>query len=62
MAVYGLAAVFLYQLPTSLVSVELDSGWNGGVYKWVSEGISAPIGAGARRSSSRSAKTGAVAD
>ncbi|MFC0526220.1 APC family permease [Phytohabitans kaempferiae] len=51
MAVYGLAAVFLYLLPaivfllpTSLVSAELASGWNGGVYRWVSEGISAPMG------------------
>ena len=51
MAIYGLAAVFLYLLPaivfllpTSLVSAELASGWNGGVYKWVSEGISAPMG------------------
>ncbi|MFF5030446.1 hypothetical protein [Nocardia salmonicida] len=39
MAVYGLACVFLYLipalvflLPTSLVSAELASGWNGGVY------------------------------
>ena len=38
MAVYGLAAIFLYLLPavvfllpTSLVSAELASGWNGGV-------------------------------
>jgi amino acid transporter len=51
MAVYGLAAVFLYVvpaiiflLPTSLVSAELASGWEGGVYKWVSEGISKPMG------------------
>ncbi|GIH07574.1 amino acid transporter [Rhizocola hellebori] len=51
MAIYGLAAIFLYLLPaivflvpTSLVSAELASGWNGGVYKWVSEGISAPMG------------------
>jgi amino acid transporter len=51
MAVYGLAAVFLYLvpaiiflLPTSLVSAELASGWEGGVYKWVSEGISKPMG------------------
>ena len=51
MAVYGLAAVFLYLLPavvfllpTSLVSAELASGWNGGVYRWVTEGISAPMG------------------
>src|SRR5690606_36204460 len=47
MAVYGLASVFLYivpaivfLLPTSLVAAELASGWKGGVYKWVSEGIS----------------------
>ena len=47
MAVYGLAAVFLYVLPaivflipTALVSAELASGWNGGVYRWVTEGIS----------------------
>jgi glutamate:GABA antiporter len=51
MAVYGLAAVFLYLvpaivflLPTSLVSAELASGWTGGVYKWVSLGISKPMG------------------
>src|SRR4029453_16790692 len=51
MAVYGLAAVFLYLvpalvflLPTSLVSAELASGWSGGVYNWVSEGISKPAG------------------
>ena len=46
MAVYGLACVFLYLvpaivflLPTSLVSAELASGWSGGVFRWVSEGI-----------------------
>ncbi|WP_370882316.1 APC family permease [Kitasatospora herbaricolor] len=51
MAVYGLAAVFLYVLPaivflmpTALVSAELASGWNGGVYRWVSEGLSKPLG------------------
>jgi amino acid transporter len=51
MAVYGLAAVFLYLvpalvflLPTSLVSAELASGWEGGVYKWVALGISKPMG------------------
>jgi amino acid transporter len=51
MAVYGLAAVFLYilpaivfLLPTALVSAELASGWNGGVYNWVSQGISPPAG------------------
>ncbi|MEV0768647.1 APC family permease [Nocardia salmonicida] len=51
MAVYGLACVFLYLipalvflLPTSLVSAELASGWNGGVYNWVSLGISKPMG------------------
>jgi amino acid transporter len=47
MAVYGLAAVFLYVLPaivflipTALVSAELASGWSGGIYRWVTEGIS----------------------
>jgi len=51
MAVYGLACVFLYivpaivfLLPTSLVSAELASGWSGGVYRWVSEGISPRAG------------------
>lgn len=51
MAVYGLACVFLYLLPailfllpTSLVSAELASGWDGGIYNWVSEGISKPAG------------------
>src|SRR5215468_746042 len=51
MAVYGLACVFLYVvpaivflLPTSLVSAELASGWNGGVYRWVSFGLSKPMG------------------
>ncbi|WP_319593444.1 APC family permease [Georgenia thermotolerans] len=51
MAVYGLAAVFLYLLPaivfllpTSLVSAELASGWKGGVYNWVALGISKPMG------------------
>jgi glutamate:GABA antiporter len=47
MAVYGLACVFLYVLPaivflipTALVSAELASGWDGGVYRWVKEGLS----------------------
>ena len=51
MAVYGFACVFLYivpaivfLLPTSLVSAELASGWSGGVYRWVSEGISPQAG------------------
>ncbi|MEU2516748.1 APC family permease [Streptomyces syringium] len=51
MALYGLAAVFLYLvpavvflLPTALVSAELASGWTGGVYRWVSEGLSKPLG------------------
>ncbi|MGW5309587.1 APC family permease [Nocardia thailandica] len=51
MAVYGLACVFLYVvpaivflLPTSLVSAELASGWSGGVYNWVSLGLSKPLG------------------
>src|SRR3974390_791278 len=50
-AVYGLASVFLYVLPAlvfllpvSLVAAELASGWQGGVYNWVEEGISAPVG------------------
>ena len=51
MAVYGLACVFLYivpaivfLLPTSLVSAELASGWTGGVYNWVSQGLAKPLG------------------
>ena len=51
MAVYGLTSVFLYVfaaivflIPTALVSAELASGWNGGVYNWVSRGISSPMG------------------
>src|SRR5215211_3348088 len=51
MAVYGLACVFLYLvpailflLPQALVSAELASGWPGGVYRWVSEGLSPPKG------------------
>jgi amino acid transporter len=46
MAVYGLACVFLYVvpaivflLPQSLVAAELASGWSGGIFRWVSEGI-----------------------
>ncbi|AHH15399.1 amino acid permease family protein [Nocardia nova SH22a] len=51
MAVYGLACVFLYVvpallflLPTAFVSAELASGWDGGVYKWVGEGLSKQLG------------------
>ncbi|MFD7553801.1 MULTISPECIES: APC family permease [unclassified Streptomyces] len=51
MAVYGLACVFLYLvpavvflLPTALVSAELASGWKGGVYNWVAQGLSKPLG------------------
>ncbi|MFI9718593.1 APC family permease [Streptomyces sp. NPDC052396] len=51
MALYGLAAVFLYLLPavvfllpTALVSAELASGWPGGIYRWVSEGLSKRLG------------------
>jgi amino acid transporter len=51
MAVYGLACVFLYVLPaivflvpTALVSAELASGWDGGVYRWVTEGMSPNMG------------------
>ena len=50
-AVLGLAAVALYVLPAiafllpaSLVSAELASGWPGGVYNWVSQGISSRMG------------------
>ncbi len=46
MAIYGYACIFLYLvpaivflIPTSLVSAELASGWEGGIYKWVQEGI-----------------------
>ena len=51
MAVFGLASVALYVIPAivflvpaSLVSAELASGWKGGVYNWVSEGISPAMG------------------
>jgi len=51
MAVFGLASVVLYVIPAivflvpaSLVSAELASGWKGGVYNWVSEGISPAMG------------------
>jgi glutamate:GABA antiporter len=49
--VLGLASVFLYVLPAfvflvpvSLVAAELASGWPDGVFNWVREGISAPMG------------------
>jgi glutamate:GABA antiporter len=51
MGVFGLASVVLYVVPAivflvpaSLVSAELASGWKGGVYNWVSEGISPAMG------------------
>jgi glutamate:GABA antiporter len=51
LAVLGLASVSLYVLPAilfllpvSLVAAELASGWPGGVYNWVREGVSAPMG------------------
>ena len=51
LAVLGLASVFLYVLPAlvflvpvSLVAAELAGAWPGGVYNWVSQGISAPMG------------------
>jgi Amino acid permease len=51
LSVLGLASVFLYVLPAivfllpaSLVSAEVASGWQGGVYNWVREAISAPMG------------------
>ena len=50
-AVFGLASVFLYVLPAvlfllpiSLVAAELASGWEGGVYNWVCEGLSTRFG------------------
>jgi amino acid transporter len=50
-AVLGLASVVIYVLPAivfllpaSLVSAELASGWPGGIYNWVSEGISPRMG------------------
>jgi len=46
MAVYGWSCIFLYLLPaivflipTALVAAELASGWEGGIFRWVSEGI-----------------------
>lgn len=49
MAIYGLAAIFLYLLPalvfllpTALVGAELASGWSGGIYRWVSEALGKP--------------------
>ncbi len=51
LAVLGLASVALYVvpavlffLPVSLVAAELASGQQGGVYKWVEQGISPPWG------------------
>jgi amino acid transporter len=51
MAVFGLASVVLYAIPAfvflapaAFVSAELASGWRGGVYNWVSEGISPAFG------------------
>ncbi|MEU8762945.1 APC family permease [Streptomyces sp. NPDC048659] len=51
MAIYGLAAIFLYLLPalvfllpTALVAAELASGWEGGIYRWVSEALGKPLG------------------
>jgi amino acid transporter len=51
LAVFGFASVFLYVLPAivfllpvALVAAELASGWEGGVYNWVQQGISAPLG------------------
>ena len=51
LAVLGLASISLYVLPAvlfllpvALVAAELASGWPGGVYNWVEQGISAPMG------------------
>lgn len=50
-AVFGLASVVLFVvpavvflLPAALVSAELASGWKGGIYNWVSDGISPGMG------------------
>jgi amino acid transporter len=50
-AVFGLASVVLYVVPAivflvpaSLASAELASGWTGGIYTWVTEGISPSMG------------------
>ena len=50
-AVFGLASVVLFVVPAivflvpaALVSAELASGWKGGIYNWVSEGISPGMG------------------
>jgi glutamate:GABA antiporter len=51
LSVLGLASVSLYVLPAilfllpvSLIAAELASGWPGGVYNWVEQGISPPAG------------------
>lgn len=51
MTVYGLSCVFLYLipavlflLPTAFVAAELASGWEGGVYRWVGDGLGKPLG------------------
>jgi amino acid transporter len=51
LAVFGLASVALYVIPAivflapaAFVSAELASGWQGGVYRWVSEGLSPAYG------------------
>lgn len=50
-AVFGLASVVLFVVPAvvflvpaALVSAELASGWKGGIYNWVSDGISPGMG------------------
>jgi amino acid transporter len=50
-SVFGLASVFLYVfpafvflVPVTMVAAELASGWQGGIYNWVREGVSAPMG------------------
>ena len=51
MAIFGLASIFLYIvpaifffIPTSLIPAELASGWKGGVYNWVSQGMNSRWG------------------
>ena len=51
MAIYGLGSVTLFIIPaivflvpTALVAAELATGWKGGVYTWVREGLGERLG------------------
>ena len=39
-----LVPAIIFLMPQSLVAAELASGWSGGIFRWVSEGISAKWG------------------